>query len=104
MVCVMSGTDSTGGETRGGANGGTEQLLCRYPENVKLEEFILIDRALEVAVTLGAPRTCTFEHRALRPGDLGTGPRVGHFGFFRKGTTVLWDETADWVLRQARRS
>lgn len=42
------------------------------------------------------------EHRALRPGERGTGARVGHFGFFRKGTTQLWDETADWILEHAR--
>jgi predicted alpha/beta hydrolase len=56
-----------------------------------------------VAELLSWLTNARIEHRAVRPGDLGTGPRVGHFGFFRQGTQQLWDETADWILARAAR-
>ena len=36
------------------------------------------------------------EHKHLHPGDVGP-ERIGHFGFFKEGSTSLWDETADWL-------
>ena len=34
--------------------------------------------------------------RHLVPADYGLG-KLGHMGFFRRGSEAIWDETIDWL-------
>lgn len=36
------------------------------------------------------------ERRHIEPGDFGL-PHIGHFGYFRRGSEPLWDDTLAWI-------